>query len=390
MSLLAQPARVVDTRTQGGPIPSGASRCFAIAGQAGIPSDALGVVMNVTGTGYSQRGWVSVYPDGQPVPATSTLNFDPSSYAMANGVFARIGSTGQVCANVGTVGNTPGGTNVIMDVTAYLSNSSASQMPLLAQPQRLVDTRTQGGPLSTGGTRCFATTGQVGIPADAQGVLLNVTGVGYTAPGWLTLFPAGQPLPGTSTVNVDPHAYAIAAGAIARIGSSGQVCVNFGTPNSAPGSSDVILDATGYLTASSSAYMPLLSQPQRLADTRASGGLIPTGGSRCFVIGGAAGIPANAQGVVLNVTGVGYSTPGWLTVYPNGQSVPATSTVNFDTSEYAIANETIMKLGNGGQVCVNVGTPNSIAGGSQVVLDATGYLTSVGSTGSGASVRFRR
>ena len=77
---------------------------------------------------------------------------------------------------------------------------------------------------------------------------------------------------------------------------------------------------------------------------------------------------------MVNVTAVGYSTQGWLTVYPNGQSVPATSTVNFDTSEYAMANGTIIRLGVGGQVCVNVGTLNAAPGNAQVILDVVGYL----------------
>jgi len=57
--------------------------------------------------------------------------------------------------------------------------------------------------------------------------------------------------------------------------------------------------------------------------------------------------------------------------------VPATSTQNFDSSKYAIANGTMMRIGNGGQVCIEVATVNSVGGNySYVVLDATGYLTS--------------
>ena len=105
------------------------------------------------------------------------------------------------------------------------------------------------------------------------------------------------------------------------------------------------------------------------------GGAIATGSSRCFPVGGIAGIPTNAVAVVLNVTAVGYGTKGWLTVYPNGQAVPATSTLNFDTTEYAMANGTIMALGSFGQVCVSVGTINSVPGSSHVVLDVVGYVS---------------
>jgi len=68
------------------------------------------------------------------------------------------------------------------------------------------------------------------------------------------------------------------------------------------------------------------------------------------------------------VTAVGYTNLGWLTLFPNGQTLPGSSTVNFDVSEYAIANQTIIKLGTSGQLCVNAGNA-----GSNVILDATGY-----------------
>jgi hypothetical protein len=113
--------------------------------------------------------------------------------------------------------------------------------------------------------------------------------------------------------------------------------------------------------------------PVRVADTRTSGGAIQTGTSRCFVVAGVSGIPANATAVVLNMTAVGYGVSGWLTGYPNGQAVPATSTVNYDPSAYAIANGVTLAVGTSGQVCVNVGTVNSVPGSSHVVLDVMGY-----------------
>jgi hypothetical protein len=85
-------------------------------------------------------------------------------------------------------------------------------------------------------------------------------------------------------------------------------------------------------------------------------------------------VPATATSVLLNVTAVDYHTRGWLTAYANGQTVPATSTLNFDVSEYAIADGAIIPLGTGGQVCVSVGTVNSASGGSDAILDVVGYV----------------
>src|SRR5258708_18506934 len=130
------------------------------------------------------------------------------------------------------------------------------------------------------------------------------------------------------------------------------------------------LDATAYISSAGIAQLPQLASPQRLVGTRTSGGSIAASSSRCFPVGGQAGIPTNAAAVILNVTAVGYPNLGWLTLFPNGQTLPAPSTVNFDVSEYAIANQTIVKLGTGGQVRVNAGNSSS-----HVILDATGYET---------------
>ena len=78
--------------------------------------------------------------------------------------------------------------------------------------------------------------------------------------------------------------------------------------------------------------------------------------------------------MVLNATAVGFGTTGRLTAYASGQAVPATSTVNFDASEYAVANGAIVALGADGQVCVSAGTVNMAPGSAHVILDVLGYF----------------
>jgi hypothetical protein len=325
--------------------------------------------------GEATRGWLSVYPSGQAVPATSTLNFDPAEYAIANGSIARLGPDGQVCVNVGTVNGAAGGAQVVLDVTGYLGANGLPQLTLLSAPQRLADTRTAGGALPSGTGRCFAVGGLDGIPADAAAVVLNVTATGQSASGWFSLYPAGQNVPSTSSLNFEPATYAIANTAVVRLGSGGQVCANMGTLDAAAGSAHIILDATGFLPSAGVPQLPMLPSPQRVADTRTSGGPLPTGSTRCFAVAGVDGVPANATGAVLNVTAVGSSTPGWLSIYPAGQPVPGTSTLNFDPAEYAIANGAIVRLGSGGQVCVGVGTTGGAPGSSQVILDVMGSFS---------------
>ena len=374
ITTLPTPVRLADTRSSSGAIASGNSRCFTVVNVGGIPGDAGAVVLNVTAANQTTNGWLTVYPNGQSVPATSTLNFGQSEYAIANGTVMRVGTGGQVCVNVGTVDSTPGSSQVILDATAYLPAASLSLMSMLPAPVRLADTRPTTGAIQTGGSRCFPIAGIGGIPADAAAVVLNVTAANYGAIGWLTAYPNGQPVPATSTVNFTPSQWAMANNAIMRIGAGGQVCINVGTVNSVPGSAQVILDATGYLTAAGLQQMPMLTSPQRVVDTRPTSGAIQTGNSRCFTLAGLNGIPPTATGLVLNLTAVEYAAQGWLTAYPAGVTVPPTSTQNFDPSEFAIANGAIVGLNSSGQMCVSVGTINSVPGSSQAIIDVVGYL----------------
>jgi hypothetical protein len=74
------PCRIVDTRNAAGPwggpaLAAGASRSFVIAGQCGVPADALAVTLNVTVTTATAAGSLTVYPGTGVVPGTSTVFF---------------------------------------------------------------------------------------------------------------------------------------------------------------------------------------------------------------------------------------------------------------------------------------------------------------------------
>jgi hypothetical protein len=76
-------------------------------------------------------------------------------------------------------------------------------------PCRVADTRDPAGPyggpaLSAGAIRNFAMAGRCGIPAEADAVALNVIVTQPTAPGFLTLYPAGVSPPLASTINYGP------------------------------------------------------------------------------------------------------------------------------------------------------------------------------------------
>jgi hypothetical protein len=91
-----------------------------------------------------------------------------------------------------------------------------------------------------GGDRTFALAGVCGVPPDAVSAALNVTVTQPSAAGDLRLYPAGSPLPGTSTINFGAG-QTRANNAILSLGG-GAVTVH----NDAGGAVHVIVDVTGY------------------------------------------------------------------------------------------------------------------------------------------------
>src|SRR5205807_284214 len=78
------PTRVLDTRSAVGvagtsPLGSDATLSLQLAGTNGVPASGVSaVVLNVTATQPSDASFLTVYPDGQPQPASSNLNFGPN------------------------------------------------------------------------------------------------------------------------------------------------------------------------------------------------------------------------------------------------------------------------------------------------------------------------
>jgi hypothetical protein len=68
-------------------------------------------------------------------------------------------------------------------------------------------------------------------------------------------------------------------------------------------------------------------------------------------VAGVAGVPSNADAVVLNMTVVNAQAPGFATVYPCGQPRPEASNLNYVAGQ-TIPNLVIAKPGVGGKVCI--------------------------------------
>ncbi len=336
--------RFLDTRG-GDPLGADSSMCVEIAGTPGIPASAKAVAINLVAVAPSGPGFMTAYPGGAPPPDTSTLNY-AAGQTIANGAIVEVGDGGEICVY------SLASAHVIIDVSGFF-DADSSYDP--TGPFRRVDTRQESLPAS-GSTQCHQVAGRDGIPADAAAVVINLTAVNPTGPGHLIAFPQGQDVPEASTLN---HAggQTIANGAIVGVGEDGGICVHVAT------ASNYLVDVAGYFEPDA-AYVPVA--PFRRLDTRDSG-LPAADSTRCLKLTGRDGIPDTAKAVAINVVAVAAQAVGHVTVYPDGQQRPETSTVNYQAGS-TVANNAIVLPGQDGKVCFYT------LARTHLVVDVVGYF----------------
>ena len=124
------------------------------------------------------------------------------------------------------------------------ATASAATKFFTVSPCRLLDTRSNGGPLSVGQTRTLSVLGLCGIPSTAISIVGNVTAVSPTGGGTLTLAPASAGVTNTSSVSFNAGNTRASQ---ALIGLSGTGSRAFTIRSGlAAGGVDVIVDVTGY------------------------------------------------------------------------------------------------------------------------------------------------
>ena len=112
------PVRVVDTRNGTGGINGiqgqGTTQTWTIAGSNGVPANAVGLVGNLTATGYTNQGYLAIFPGLTTWPGNSTTNFSPVAFAWANAFIVLFGAGGTVSVYMGAT------SHVVIDVTGFL------------------------------------------------------------------------------------------------------------------------------------------------------------------------------------------------------------------------------------------------------------------------------
>ena len=378
----------------------GAVSCEGTSGS--VPSNATAIVMNVTVTGGTAGGFLTVYPAGTTKTTASNLNWT-TGQIVSNLVTVELGTNGTVDIYSGSDGSV----NVVVDLQGYYGPASSTSgagnyQPL--SPHRICDTRPAnvsgltdqctGHAPGPGSILTVQIAGHGTLPVTGiSAVILNVTAVAPSKSGYLTVYPAGVSRPTTSNLNFVPD-QTVPNRVMVGLGTNGSIDVyNFS------GITNVIVDVTGYFTDSTaSATSGSLFQaipPKRICDTRPANvsgltdqctghTLVANQSSQTLAIqvAGMGGVPASTSttpptAVVMNVTITDATASSYLTVYPatsSSTTPPTVSDLNWKPGA-TVANLVVATMAPGGTVDIY-----NYSGSVDVVVDVLGYFTAASAT----------
>lgn len=203
------------------------SDAYQLAGSALGPGGAKELVVTVT-SACGAPLLSNAIPITVTTPPAITMSADSGVFAYSTGNIASVtnpgGATFDWTVVNGTIESGQGtasirytaGSNGLVEVRATVTANgcvvnraafvpietpAGATMLYLVTPCRVYDTRDSGSPIANGTTRSVTVAGKCDVPADAVAVSANVTVVAPPSQGWISLYPADVPWPGTSTLN---------------------------------------------------------------------------------------------------------------------------------------------------------------------------------------------
>jgi hypothetical protein len=233
------PTRLLDTRAALGvptttAVAPHATVTLPVAGAGGVPAAGVtAVVLNVTVTRPTTSGFLTVYPDGQPRPLASSLNWAKGK-TIPNLVVVPI-----VNGKVNFYNGSSGTVHIIADLSGYYSAGTGSYLPV--NPLRILQMTSIGAydqlVLTDDWKKSFTDT-----PTNVTALVLNVTVSSRWASGFLTVYPDSQPRPLASNLNwvtgeTIPNLVVVPV-------VNGKVVLY----NGSPGVTEAIVDIAGYFT----------------------------------------------------------------------------------------------------------------------------------------------
>jgi hypothetical protein len=221
-------------------------------------------------------------------------------------------------------------------------------------PIRAMDTR-RGARLVAGHTLRLGLAGLV--PDGARAAVIDLAAVNPTAAGYLTAWSCDEPMPATSNLNYRAGETR-AAHAVVTMAADESICI-FSMTNT-----DVIVDVTGSYSTDPAALRFHPQAPQRIYDSRISGGAWRAGETRAIAV------PSTAAAVAINVTVTEPELAGFVTVFPCQAELPVVSNINYSAGQ-VVAN--LVETGvSDATICVHSMAPTQIVIDLQGTYDAAG------------------
>ncbi len=230
------PTRMLDSRLGGstfdgqfantGPVAADSVVQVQLSGRASIPTDVVGVSLNVTAVSPASSGYITVWPCDAEKPNASNLNF-VRGQTIPNMVISKLSNTGKICLSPSETSS-----EILVDFTGYFPAGSTLKSLV---PARILDTRSGGvtvdglqqrtGLVAAGAVLELQVSGRAGVGANATTAVLNVTVDGPTANGYLTVWPCDAPQPNASNINF-VRGQTIPNLVVSRIANNGKVCIS--------------------------------------------------------------------------------------------------------------------------------------------------------------------
>lgn len=206
------PARLLDTRTSADRQRLLPGSVFAL--DVGAPGRTL--ALNMTVTEPTGDGFVTAWPCDESRPPTSNLDY-LADQTVANLVFVRSSGDGRICMAV----HAPA--HVVIDRFGSFADGTTA-----TDTERLFDSRLAALPVGPSSITEIYVPGPINAASSAVepgSVAVDVTAVGAADPGFITVYPCGQPMPTASNLNVMPGVSVVGNLAISPIGQDGRICV---------------------------------------------------------------------------------------------------------------------------------------------------------------------
>lgn len=356
------PVRVLDTRSNigsstAGPLDAGQTIRLDVSDH--LTEFSTAVVMNVTATGPSAPGFLTLYPCDETLPTASHVNY-VAGQTVPNLVTVPVAADGSVCIF------TQATTHVIADLAGtYEFGGGEATNPIA--PTRIMDTRIGTGSAAgkiAGGTPTRLQVAGAGraVPAGAAAVTMNVTVHDPTSGGFLTVYPCGTEPPVVSNLNfvaqeTVPNLVTV------KLADDGSVCFL------SAATTHLIVDVAAWFGTGTEGFQTMT--PTRVLDTRsgvgvATAGRLEPGGVIVLPIGDA--LPEHGTAALLNVTVTGPDSSGFVTVYPCDQERPTASNLNYVAGK-TVPNLVSVKMSVTGTVCLYSQSR------THLIADLAGYVT---------------